>query len=105
MSYEEIKRKVKEKDNEIWKNDLVGKNSLGRYRKYKTKIKQENIYDNRYESVLLFKLRTGTLELNIEKRHKGEDTTCDLCKAEEETDIHFILECNRLNDKKEIRKQ
>merc|ERR1712029_287099 len=100
MSYEEIKRKVKEKDNEIWKKDLVEKNSLGRYRKYKTKIKQEDIYDNRYQSVLLFKLRTGTLELNIEKRHKGEGTTCDLCKTGEETDIHFMLECNRLDDKR-----
>ena len=100
MSYEEIKRKVKEKDNEIWKKDLVEKNSLGRYRKYKTKIKQEDIYDNRYQSVLLFKLRTGTLELNIEKRHKGEDTTCDLCRTGEETDIHFMLECNRLDDKR-----
>ena len=101
MSYEEIKRKVKEKDTEIWKKDLIEKSSLNRYRKYKTKIKQEDIYDNRYESVLLFKLRTGTLELNSEKRHKGEDTTCDLCKAGEETDIHFMLECNRLNDKRD----
>merc|ERR1711874_334163 len=58
-------------------------------------------YDNRYESVLLFKLRTWALELNSEKRHKGEDTTCDLCKAGEETDIHFMLECNRLNDKRD----
>ena len=46
-------------------------------------------------------MRTGTLELNIEKRHKGEDTTCDLCKAGDETDIHFILECNRLDDKRD----
>ena len=68
MSYEEIKRKVKEKDTEIWKKDLIEKSSLNRYRKYKTKIKQEDIYDNRYESVLLFKLRTGTLELNSEKK-------------------------------------
>ena len=49
----------------------------------------------------MFKLRTGTLELNSGNRHKGEDTTCDLCKAGEETDIHFILECNRLNDKRD----
>ena len=103
MSYEEIKRKVKEKDTEIWKKDIIEKSSLNRYRKYKTKIKQEDIYDNRYESVLLFKLRTGMLELNSEKRHKGEDTTCDLCKAGEETDIHFMLECNRLNDKRDKR--
>ena len=101
MSQKDIKQKIKKRDNELWEKDLTEKASLNRYRKYKTKIKQEDIYNNKYESVLLFKARTGTLELNIEKRHKGEDTTCDLCKTGDETDIHFILECNKLNDKRD----
>ena len=66
-------------------------------------MKEENIYDNKNESVLLFKARTGTLDLNIEKRHKGEDTQCELCKAGEETDIHFMLECDKLEDKRDKR--
>ena len=101
MSHKDIKRKIKKRDNELWEKDLIEKASLSRYRKHKTKIKQEEIYDNKYESVLLFKARTGTLELNIEKRHKGEDTTCDLCRTGDETDIHFILECNKLDDKRD----
>ena len=59
---------------------------------------KNDLYDNRFESRLLFKARTGTLELNTDKRHKNEVTTCDLCETEEETDVHFMLKCRRLRD-------
>ena len=37
----------------------------------------------------------------MEKRHKY--TTCDLYKTREETDIHFLLECNKLEEKRDMR--
>ena len=80
---------------------MASKVTLNRYRLYKKQIKQESIYDNRYESILLFKARTKTLNLNIEKRHNGESTMCDLCKSEVETDIHFLLECKELEEKRD----
>ena len=92
---------MRKRDNKLWEKDIATKKTLDRYRRYKTKIKQDDIYDNRYASVLYFKARTGTLDLNTEKRHKGEDTTCDLCKTGEETDIHFLLECETLKNKRD----
>ena len=91
MSQEELKQIIRKRDTEQWEKELETKKSLTRYRTYKKKMKQEEIYDNRLESKLLFRARTGTLELNIEKRHKGEDTTCELCKSAEETDVQFLL--------------
>ena len=64
-------------------------------------MKQEEIYDNRFESILLFKARVRTLNLSIEKRHTGGDTICELCRDGEETDIHFILECKKLSNKRD----
>ena len=98
MNQEDIKKSIRKRDNELWEKEIATKSSLSRYRRFKKKIRQENIYDNRFESRLLFKARTGTLELNTDKRHKNEVTTCDLCETEEETDVHFILKCRRLRD-------
>ena len=80
MSKEEVKKRIRELDSKMWDEDIATKSSLTKYRKYKKEIKEEHIYDNRFESKLLFRARTGTLDLNIERRHKGENTTCDICK-------------------------
>ena len=54
---------------------------------------QERVYDNRQASIVLFKCRTNTLNLNERKRHMGESTKCDLCEEEKEDLKHFILWC------------
>ena len=101
MTKKELKKKIRDHDNKIWNEDLASKSTLTMYRRYKGKIKEEGIYDNRKASELLFKARTGTLNLNLEKRHKKEDTTCDMCKSGEETATHFILECEKLTNKRD----
>ena len=102
LSQEEIKKKTRRYDNKLWKEELDQKVTLDRYRIYKKQIKQEDIYDNRFESILLFKARIRTLNLNIERRHKGGDTVCELCREGDETDIHFILECKKLSDRRDL---
>ena len=101
MSKNAIKKKIREMDNRKWKKDIETKTSLTMYEKHKTEIKEESIYDNRLSTKILFGSRTNTLEINIENRHReNENTKCDLCGKEDETTIHFILECEKLEDKR-----
>ena len=38
------------------------------------------------------------MDLNTDKRHRGESELCDLCERGTENMKHFILECCRLED-------
>ena len=49
------------------------------------------------DSAILFRARTNTLNLQWRKKITDEDTTCPLCKLEEET-LDFIIVCEKLND-------
>ena len=101
MSKNAIKKKIREMDNKKWVKELETKTSLAMYKKHKTEIKEELIYDNRLATKIWFGSRTNTLEINIENRHREEKSTkCDLCGKEDETTIHFILECEKLDDKR-----
>ena len=45
----------------------------------------------------LFRARTGTLKLNIERRHTDGYTNCEICKENTTEDIeHFVLDCEAL---------
>ncbi len=39
------------------------------------------------------KCRTNNLQLNDRRRFRGEEITCDVCGAEKEDPIHFLLWC------------
>ena len=70
----------------------------------KKEIKQENIYDNRYSSVLLFRARANILELNDRQRHNKvhKDTSCKMCGTEYEDLIHFMIKCKELEEERNI---
>ena len=60
------------------------------------------MYDNRLSSKIWFRGRSNTLDINIENRHRTEGKTlCDLCEKEDETTIHFLLNCEELEDKRD----
>ena len=63
-------------------------------------IKEQLLYDNTEESVLLSLARTNTLPLNWRKRfqqnEEDRNTICPLCSEEEETLTHFLLLCQEL---------
>ena len=64
----------------------------------KEKPKKENIYDGSWESSLLFKARTDSLEVNEKKkRWGGEIDTCGKCGRNDdrpvETIEHLLTEC------------
>ena len=101
MNRVQVDKKVKEYDGEIWRRKMATKSSLNIYSRYKKVVKEESVYDNRNSSVLLFQARTNTLNLNIEKRHKNEDTRCSLCKQEPEDAFHFIFSCSSLKSRRD----
>ena len=96
MDKNEIKRRIKEYDSNIWKSKLMGKKKAKRYFENKYVMKEERIYDNRFSSVLLFRARTNVLGLNDRQRWKKGDTSCRLCGYEYEDLEHFLLDCKKL---------
>ena len=75
------------------------KSTLTIYRKYKHSIKDEqNLYDNSAGTTTLFEARTGTLQLNDNKRHTNGETSCELCGYHYENCEHFLLHCTALQE-------
>ena len=97
MSKQEIRDAIRKVDTFKWNREIERKSSIPIYRKFKTQIKEEQIYRNDLSSTLLFQARSNTLPLNDEKRFKKECTTCELCHLEEENLVHFILKCKKLD--------
>ena len=62
-----IRKIIKEFDDNLWHKVLQKKNSLILYREYNHII--QNLYDNSAATTTLFRARTGTLKLKIERRH------------------------------------
>ena len=96
ISKEEIKRRIREWDTKRWEEDLNRKTSVKIYKNFKTKMKDDGCYNNKFSSKLLFRARSNTLNLNIQKRHQKGDTSCVLCKEKKEDLIHFIINCEEL---------
>ena len=64
MSKECIKRKVDEWETERWNEERRRKSSIELYNECKVKIEDEDIYENDWGSVLLYRCRTNSLRLN-----------------------------------------
>ena len=101
MKKRQIVRKILKYDSIRWYDNLLTKTSLGIYRRKKREIKDERIYSNDRASELLFRARSNTIDLNTDKRHRGESEICDLCERGTEDLRHFMLECCRLEDKRD----
>ena len=85
-------------DDERWKGEVETKTSLKVYKRWKLKIKEDDIYDNTPQSRILFQAMTDTLPLNARKRFTKERIHCDLCEAENEDINRFLLECPTLSE-------
>ena len=100
MSPRRIKKRVDDYDSRKWYEEMTTKTSIGIYRRFKKRIKDERIYDNRRSSELLFRARSNTLALNIENRHRNNNkpTECELCHRGDEDMKHFMLDCWTLEE-------
>ena len=98
MEDREIKKKVDEYGLREWRRELEEKSTLGIYRIYKEKIGSEDIYENSYNSVILYRARTNTLMLGWRNRFEGGQISCGMCGAADETLEHFLVECEGLRE-------
>ena len=88
---EKLEEITKKWDTEKWKSEIESKSSLNIYKQWKKVIKV--VYDNTFASVVLFKARTGMLNVNKQKRDMGVCSSCHFCADVEEDLINFILMC------------
>ena len=100
MSKEELKKRSRIWDQDMWEDELKQKSSLKVYQISKKEVKEERIYDNTAASVCLYQARTNTLKLNG-RRFDTDDHICSLCGKEEEDMEHFILNCGKLGHVRE----
>ena len=98
MGKPEIKRKLREYDTRKWKEGLGRKASVRTYKKYKTEIKEDKIYDNGRPAQILFQARANNMALNEKNRHReGGETRCEICNEGELENLgHFLLTCEAL---------
>ena len=98
LTKEELKGKVQDWDSRKWREEVNSKVSLKIYEREKTEIREEDVYDNRPSSIILFRARSNTLPLNDRNRHKNESMECKLCGNEREDLKHFLLDCRELEN-------
>jgi hypothetical protein len=89
-----IRNKIRERAQLEWEAGVGRKVTLGLYRN-KERPKMEEFYDGRWSSMLLFKARTGSLEVNARTyRWNGIGDECGWCnRGEKETVCHMMVEC------------
>ena len=90
---EHIKDKFREIDTKEWREEMEKKKSLNIYRKYKTKVRQDEQYDNDEKSKIWFRLKTNCLFIN-----KSQKERCKICENGNEDICHFMLHCTKLQD-------
>ena len=98
MTKEKLKERTKRWDVKLWIEEVSSKTSLNLYMKRKKEIREEQIYNNRPSSIILYKARTNCLPLNDRKQFTGENTMYILCDETIETIEHFILKFPAYND-------
>ena len=100
MSKAGIRRRVRRTDNRKWREEINARTTLSLYREYKYEVKDDNIYDNRESSRLLYWARSNSLRLNDWNRHQKGNVSCQMCGEEKEDLLHFIIKCKGIEDKR-----
>jgi hypothetical protein len=86
-----VKRRVKDRVAQVWRQGVQGKSSLGIYRK-KSRMGWERYWDGSRAASLLFKARVGDLAIGKRGDNWAGREECPVC-GEQEDMPHFILEC------------
>ena len=92
MSEIVLERTIKQVDEREWNEKMTEMSTLSLYRQFKNTIKQELFYCNDWDSILLFRARSNSLNLNWRKGYLGGSTLCQVCGAQEEENLqHFVV--------------
>ena len=95
ISPEELKTIINEFDTKEWKAEMEERVTLQYYKSGKIMIKEEKWFKNGLRYNTMMKARSNTLQLRWRERN-NEDKICLLCRKEEETLEHFLLNCKEL---------
>ena len=98
----EIDKRVKERGLKEWKKGMEKKKSLLYYAN-KERPNWEPIYNGTWESSLLFKARSNSLEVKErENRWKNTDERCNNCNIDTKEDLrHLLIECPKYEKERE----
>ena len=100
MNKPTLKKMIKEYDSDKWIEGMTKKISLRYYIQGKDTIGYEYCYRNNTNSTFLARARTNSLRLEEQNGRgiPGYDKTCKLCGKSEENIVHFIIDCEELED-------
>merc|ERR1711895_52884 len=89
-------------DTQLWKKELKEKKILKYYKEGKGKMKYEYCYRNNINSMFLARARLNALSLEEAKRRGNifYNSICKMCKQEEEDLLHFVIDCPKLESKR-----
>ena len=93
-----IKKHIDVWDTLQWREGMENKSTLSIYRNFKTDIQEESWFFNGKKASIMMKARSDTLMLNWREFGMESVKTCKLCCCEVETLVHFILDCNCLQE-------
>ena len=93
---EQLKKKIAQKVEEEWRQELEGKSSMARYRMRKQKMREED-YDGSPESRVWLRARLNCMELKDRERFEGGDGSCVMCDGGKEDLKHFVMDCRKLD--------
>ena len=102
MTSLELKRRVRENDNRLWRNEVEKKPTLRIYAKGKSKIGYDKCYRNNANSTYYARARINSLRLDdvIGRGNRWYDRTCKLCRKGREDLTHFLIECEAMEGKR-----
>ena len=104
-SRQEIRDIIRNHDTKQWEDGMKEKSSLYMYKEEKRKMGYEDCYNNTYQSELLAKARTNSMQLAewYARGKKGNgDARCPLCNYIREDSVHFLIGCKMLEQSRNI---
>merc|ERR1712121_388434 len=89
-------------DTQQWEKELKEKKILKYYKEGKGKMRYEHCYRNNINSMFFARARLNALGLEEAKRRGNifHNTICKMCKNEDEDLLHFVIECPKLENKR-----
>ena len=102
LTKSEIKTLTRHYDTLQWEKELKEKKILKYYKEGNGKMKYEYCYRNNINSMFLARARLNALSLEEAKRRGNifYNSICKMCKQEEEDLLHFVIDCPKLESKR-----
>lgn len=100
----DVNKRIREKQNELWKEAVGSKSSLSVYRQHKERgVTAQGLYQNDRGSALLALARAGMLPTRAHRaKFQQIDAHCTKCGRDIETIAHVIMNCEPQPETEEL---